>query len=558
MNVRLTTFASELTKIAAKKEERKSYLKQVGAAAPFAVASAISDVPKGMVDKYVEQAIVKAPKASSSLSRGLGRGAGRLTAGLATSPVFLSGIKDLQSDSKKDKKRGMAKVVGSGLAYSALKGGIEAGIEHYKTNPAKIMQKVRSTASARGIIGATSAALTAAAVAKATKVPKTKKKREKKGLGQYAAPAISGAILGGGKGAFEKAFESGLKVKPRALLGASAGRAASGALGAAAMTHLVKSMMPKTAEARQDQPVGPKGEQIYSQVSGWAKNRNDVDIYRFYKEVDAGGIGERSPSRRAAYYALNDELRRRGHKIEAPRMRDQVQEKVKAPGPVDTMALVAVASSPSVVWQVLGSMEPDEKDKILEDAVDRMFIQNKLHRIEKSVSGKPLVDAESAYEIGTNRVYLAPKGKAFPETVAHEVGHALASDLRKQTIGSARARQVMNYGRIVSVALPILAMDGANDGSFATRQELEARANFISRVGIVAAALQAPGLAEEAKASIDAVKIMRQAGAKKPMARALKRLLPAYATYAVPAALPFIAAARIRSKARKKSGRDRR
>lgn len=544
MDIRLATFASELTKIAAKKEKKDNYLKQVASAAPFAVASAISDVPKGMVDKYVEQAIVKAPGTSSSLRRGLGRGAGRLTAGLATSPVFLSGIKDLQSDSEKDKKRGMAKVVGSGLAYSALKGGIESGIENYKTDPSKIWKKVRATAGARGIVGAASAALTAAAVAKATKAPKVSqakksKKPKKQGVGQYVAPAISGGIIGAGKGAFESVYAKGLRVKPKALLGATAGRAASGALGAAAMTHLVKSMMPKTAEAKQKKDV-------YSDVRSWSRNRNDVDIYKFYKEINQDNQGERSPSRRAAYYALGDELSSRGYEVPKGKMRNQVvNEKVKNVGVAETAGLVLVAGAPGAVWATLGDMPPDAKDRLLEDALDRMFIDKKLNRIEVAA------DKQSAYEIGTKNVYLAAKGKARPETVAHEIGHAAAGPLRKATIGSATARKMQTYGSAAAVAIPVLVFDGATGKRFATRQELEDRAKFLERFGAVAGLAQAPVLMEEAKASIDAVDLMRRAGSKSPKVRALRHLLPAYATYAVPAAVPFLAAAHLRAKARR-------
>ena len=233
MSIYLASFASELTKLSeANDKERKGYGKQIIATLPFAAAAAASDVPKGWVDKYVEQTIRRIPagQRQSSLRRGLARGAGRLGAGVFTSPIFLSGVSDLRSDDPSRKKRGYAKVVGSGLAFSTLKGGIESGIEHAGSNPARILTKMKSVASARGAMGTVSALATASAIAGATRQHKgSSGESKKRGMwGQYGMPALVGAGTGALEAGLEAVLEHGRKVPKRLLAGQVGGRVVAG------------------------------------------------------------------------------------------------------------------------------------------------------------------------------------------------------------------------------------------------------------------------------------------------------------------------------------------
>ena len=260
MTVCLISFASELVKMGeAKDKERKGYGRQFLAAAPFAAVSAATDVPKGWLDSTVEQKLrgVAKENKKSSLRTGLARGTGKLSAGLITSPVFLSGIKDLRSDDPKKKREGYAKVVGSGLVFGSTKGAIESALDtpearaEVKAKAKKALSKTtvgrtRRLAASRGIVGMGAAALTAATIAKATKKPEPKSdkadgpKKGKSLWGSYGMPAVVGAGIGAGKGAFDEVVAKGSKATARGIGARAGGRAAAGALGAAVLTGLVK------------------------------------------------------------------------------------------------------------------------------------------------------------------------------------------------------------------------------------------------------------------------------------------------------------------------------
>jgi hypothetical protein len=558
----LTAFSLETIKVAKEKSKRKGYLGEVAKAAPFAVATAIADVPKGWVDSAVDQAITKVPKElkEPTWKRAVGRGSGRLVAGLATSPVFLSGIKDLQSKEPDRKKKGMAKVVGSGLVYSTLKGGIEAKIAPGDVAEA-VGKKARKgnwktvveTAGTRGALGVGAAALTAAAVAKATSKPKrrkgAKKPKKKSFLKKYVAPAAMGAAIGAGKGGIEGAIKSGRT--PLKILGKAGGRAAAGALGATAMAEGVRRFMPKTAASNEGLPPTP-GE-LYGHVSTWSGNQKTPNILREYNSLRSD-LGERSPSSRAAVYAMHDELSRRGQRIPGPSMRDRVIPRSKPTTRADLATIAAVIAAPTLVFTAVQAIPPKAKDLVLEDALDSLYLQKKFTRrvAEENMFGV----AQSSYQPGTNIISLAARGKAHPEATAHELGHAMAGKLRKATIGAPSAIMASRIGSAMSVALPLSVINSSRDASFTTPQDLEARARFLKRIGVVAAMLQAPILAEEAAASHTALKLMEHAGAgkKEALRRGVRHLLPAFATYAAPIAAPFIAARILKRKARRSRG----
>jgi hypothetical protein len=556
MDVRLAALASELTKIAAERERKKGYASRVAAAAPFALASAATDVPKGWLDKSVEQAVRGIPKAkrTSPAWTGVGRGLGRLGPGMATAPVFLSGVKDLQSKDKKERKKGYAKVVGSGLVYGALKGGVESGVEGAagKLTKPKLLKRVKSVGGTRALMGAGAGALTAKAIAKAAKTGgprgeiRPKKKRSFKD--QYLKPALAGAAIGGTKGAFEEAVELGRKASARGIAAKASGRAAAGAAGVVALSQMVKHLTPKTKTSAAENG-------LYEQVRSWTDKKADKDILDFYKEVAQEGMGERSPSRRSAYYALHDELEQRGHELPQPKMRSQVVAEV---APEAAVGLAALGLAPYAMSAVVDGLTPTERDHILSDALDRMFIQNKLARQNTGALSGPAYVYQSD-EIGrvSEVLHLPRKGQALPGVVAHELGHSTAKAGRRELM-TAFAHKARLTGSIVTSVLPIFVLQGAADNKYATPKELENRAKLLQLVGVMGGAAQLPVLTEEVIANVKGHKMLRQAGAGTGEAtlKMLAHAGPGFATYAVPAAIPFLAASYLKRRARKAKSRE--
>ena len=108
MDYRALSFAAEMTKLAEEDSKKKqSYPAAMVAMAPFALAKGVADVPKGALDKNIEQLITGTPKKKrqSGLRRGLGRGVGSIGGGLVTTPLFFSGIKDIKESKDKEQKR---------------------------------------------------------------------------------------------------------------------------------------------------------------------------------------------------------------------------------------------------------------------------------------------------------------------------------------------------------------------------------------------------------------------------------------------------------------------
>lgn len=109
------------------KDNKRGYLGTAAAAAPiYAAKGAIVDMPK----KGLEHAIANREPGSSftrafrigALGRGLGGALSGATAGSLTAPIFVSGVKRLSSDDKRERAKGLAMVGGSSAAYSGLKG----------------------------------------------------------------------------------------------------------------------------------------------------------------------------------------------------------------------------------------------------------------------------------------------------------------------------------------------------------------------------------------------------------------------------------------------------
>jgi len=223
----------------------------LGAGATKAV---ISDLPKGTIEKVLEDAIglgMRRKKISPAFrlrnvgagikGRGFGRTVGGVGVGALTFPVFLSGVKDIKEGSDSGKTRGMAKILVSGVIYSGGKGAAEYSIERRMSGKKVSGKQLRSIAGkafkARAIPGLAAAALTAGTIGYGLK----QKKSDREVVGMAAA---AGAIAGAGKQLPETLMyqrkgpagklSSYTKVlrKPKSWVPRVAARGAAGALGA--------------------------------------------------------------------------------------------------------------------------------------------------------------------------------------------------------------------------------------------------------------------------------------------------------------------------------------
>lgn len=577
MEVLTRALSLELIKIAGQKTKRPGYHHAMLAAAPAALAQSAADIPKGWTDKAVDQAIRHGKIKEPAISRGLARAGARLPAALATTPVFLSGIKDVRdARTKKQRNRGFAKIVGSGAAYSTLKGWTEPHIEARLLGTKAAKGVAGRTAAIRGVLGLGAAAGIAGSVAGLHRKHRGKKTSP---LKRYGAPALAGAGIGALKGGLEEAVMPGVMKRlktPKFIRGVGAkagGRAAAGAIGAIALSEIAKKMMPKTAAAShmkhyrntQDMtmdvkmPLSPGA--LYGQTKSWADTQSTDDLMAQYNAHLERGDPEKTPTRRAVGYAMFDSLDVRGQKATPPKMRDQVHPREHVPDTsiVDIVAAGAVVGAPAVVWQIgIDGMPRAAKDQVLAEALDRLIAEKGIARIEAGATfwGKPTWDKKSpaafyvaydgyglpkhhrdrkyitkilqearkagtpeakkflaAYQAG-HREFISAAGKVQTETLAHELGHATAGKLRRATIASGIAHNAYLYSAVASSLLPLIALGGLNDKSFTTPEELRSRADFASGVGKAALLLQAPHLAEEATASIKGLQHLSEAAAR--------------------------------------------
>ena len=161
MNSDLEACSFELIKLA---KEGDGYFKSVATLAPAAVAGSLVDIPKGTVEKAVETRVSGTKIKSKPWKRGLARFGGKVPANIATLPVFISGIKDLQEGRKTE---GAAKVVASGALYGGMKGNLEARIEKAITSgPARdLVRSPKALGRVRGALSAITALSVAGGIA---------------------------------------------------------------------------------------------------------------------------------------------------------------------------------------------------------------------------------------------------------------------------------------------------------------------------------------------------------------------------------------------------------
>ena len=555
-----------------KNKKRPSYLSSTIAMAPIAALSSSFDFPKGYIDKKIESKITRVPGGSAS-SRGLGRATGKFTAGLITTPLFVSGIKDLKNaKNNEDRKRGFTKVIASGAVYSATKGGVETAIEQKSIK--KALGKIKDVATVRGVIGAAAAAGTAAAIAEGMK--KEKNKKNPSLSDKYLIPTAGGAVVGALKGGAEAAYLGRKDLKkfvknPRLFLGPVAGRATAGALGAVVLSEVAKKTMDKVGsvslaiqkmeDVTHDELFDtPKS--LYYKTKMWASSKGDLEVKSAYGDTIRHGA-ERSPSARAVYYALHDDLMSRGYKdLPPPKMREEVfpiQPKDKHQGSVGIA--VAALLAPQVVSGAMEAMPANQKDKVLRDALDSIAATQGIDVYDSNDPGfwkkMNLNPSIGPHAQTTGRRYIAtPKGNA-PEIMAHELGHQMAGSFRKKVLQSAEAKKVFRYGQMMNLLVPVAVVATASDQSFSTKEEREAKAKVLNEAGIVGTAMMAPVLGEEAMANVKAMKLMTKAqvqtnlatkgvadvsGAVTSSAKRMAKMIPAFGTYASAAVVPFLLA----------------
>ena len=570
MSSEIDQFSIELVKIAAEDSKKQNYASAVLAAAPFAAAKAAVDVPKGMLDKAVDGAIrTGKPKLKSIFARGIGRGLGSLGPGMVTTPVFLSGIKQLSTaKTKSDEREGTAKILGAGFAYAALKVATEAAIEKGVGNvkPKDALKIVRNIAGVRGMTGLVSSGLVAKQLAESRK-GKKKKDSTKSDL-------IAGLAIGAGKGAVDELAEKGLKAfkTPKGLRGLAArasGRAAAGAVGAVALGKIVDSYMKKTGSAPagvfsatanyssviQQPPIQPTPtpSAVYDQMVSKAQTMPANSVYSAYLAHVARGNPEANPMRRAVHYALTDSLEAKGHQVPPPEMREQVAPK-QVNKALPTAAMIGALAAPHAVMHYMDTLPKTDKEKLLSESLDAQILSRNIDYFKTAPDETWSTEVRDAYatlsgksdglaginpDTGKRMIMVGEAADAAVK--AHELGHAAAGPLRAAVLQNNVVRRMADLGRIGTVVIPLGALFMASDKSFATPREIEAKQKFVESAGKVGALAMMPKLVEEAAASIKAVEFLRKAEMSAG-APAGERLGPAFLTYASPLLLPGIAA----------------
>lgn len=527
----------ELLKQASEREKKDSYPRRMLASAPFAAAQALADVPRGAVDASVDNLVRGGATKRPVLATGVGRGAGRFAAGSVSSPMFLSGIKDLKSEDPDKKRRGYAKVVGSGVAFSASRAGIEAAT--LSKGSGNLGKNLLNIAGPRTALGLGSAVLTAKSVADSSK--KTNSGNEPSALKRYGLPAAVGGLTGLGEGAFEEAWKHRGKTTARGALAAGAGKGAAGVLGGLVLTEAVKRLGPKqtkTAAVAHSAPLPSMD--LHQNVSRWSAKAPTADVQQLFQYSQP----QLSSAQAAAHHAAWQELHQRGIAQQAPPKAPPPLQPIKGPGVGASLAVLATPLAASAVAELVSSLDPTEQDSLLSEALHREFIEGKFLRQEGEY--KAYVD---------DRVVSMPRrGRDLPAITAHEIAHMRNPLARGKLLQSAitARRRGSTAGTIGSAAILASSMDAR----FAKPESLEWRARVLQGLGFIAGALQAPLVAEEVRATVSGANLLRRVGDKKYISRTLMQQGPGLATYLAPVALPFAGAALLRRSARK--GRESR
>jgi len=235
----------------------------------------MADVPKFMASGELEKAIRQklkvatpgAPRAFTKASfkqsaKFARRAASGSIPGMLTFPILASGIKDVSSDDKGDKAKGLAKILGAGASYSAIKGAAEHGARHKMlTEEAaalsgkdllKKMPRAKLLAGAKPYIaGAIAKGLpgTAAAMIPAMAIASGLKKKDEKSSKSMIRAGIAGGVATAARGGIERALffkRMGTKMSPkvtREILATMGSKGAAGVLGGLILDRAVRFAM---------------------------------------------------------------------------------------------------------------------------------------------------------------------------------------------------------------------------------------------------------------------------------------------------------------------------
>ncbi len=520
--------AEAMTKVAEEKE--RSYAHRAVAALPLAALQSVGDVPKGAIERSAESlALGQRPRVRDAFRLGRAKAIGRFGAGAVTTPLFLSGVQDLQSKDKKKRREGAVKVIGSGMAFSATKGGLEAAVDRGLKSK-DVGKAVRAAFGTRAVTGAAGGLLTAQSIAKSLDTAgKTESEKKRDALKPY----VVGGALGLGEGVVESGLEKGLRTPGarRAAMAKGLGRAAGGVAGAALLKEIARLGTKRGMEKRAS-PESSDAYDAYLAAYQWAGSQPPHVAAQRAMELQAEA--RMGSLRRATVAGISDAARKR-----PPR-------KPVRPEVADVAAMGMVVAAPHIALEAMDMLPVDQRDILLRDAVDRLAVARAvdIHLTDKGYEGAR-----------AGAMYVAPDTPAG--VAAHELGHATAGKLRQATIGSAASIKAHRLAATVSSLVPLAVFLSTTERDFAEPEDVEARAAFLENLGKMMALAATPKLAEEGLASLRAAQYLRQVGAEVPgasrkvLVHTLARQIPAFATYAAPMALPFFVANQLRAKARK-------
>lgn len=551
MAVDLMACALELSKIAeAQSKEEASYPRAVVAGLPVVAAQGLADIPESVIERGVQNKILAAgglPAAGRLLNVGAARFGSRLGAGALTTPLFLSGLRGLKnSKTREDDVKSTGKLLAAGGAYAGLRGALESRLDS-KFSHLPVQDVLKRVAGPKALKGIGSAAVVGYTVGKGLK----DKGPEKKTLAQNIKPALVGGGLGGLGGLYEGLAAEGFKTpEARWRVGAEVGgKALAGAAASLFLSRLMDRALNGKEKKGSAGPAAPNTVDLYETAGSIFSQASPNALQLFHEDLTSRGP-ERSPSSRATFYALQDEMRSRNMPVGKESLRDNVIQPRAKTDAVGAFALLAVVAAPEVAWRALNSMEPTSRDRILVDALDSMYIRGKLEWVRD-----PQVSRGSESAIVGGKIRTGPIVDA--STLAHEMGHASASPARASLQGPL-TELARTIGSAASVIIPVLTVGALSDPSFSTKEDLEAKATAMNVLGAANLVVNAPHLAEETMAEVSGMRFLRGAGASSGelLSKALRRGV-GFASHAAPVAVPFAAASLLRRKVRKaKSSED--
>ena len=224
-----------------------TYLQQVRRAAIPLALKQTADIPKGTIEGVISKKIVTGRAGKAAIKEGLRMGSGRYlggaTVGALTGPFFISGIKEMKSKDEKTRRKGAAKVLLSGMAYSGAKGAGEAA--NVLRGKEKALKGLSKSHALREVLkgGAARMLVNLPATAGMALGTAVGSKKEQGPVTTALYGAAGGAVGSGLKGLAEVPLRDlmGGKLGPnlgRRMAGKGLGRATGGALGGAVLGGL--------------------------------------------------------------------------------------------------------------------------------------------------------------------------------------------------------------------------------------------------------------------------------------------------------------------------------